>query len=59
MIEAAKRRDVVLSVSHNRHWDSDIVTLRHIMDLGLIGEVYSIEGNMIALWNPISGLANS
>jgi len=55
MIEAAKRRDVVLSVFHNRHWDSDIVTLRHIMELDLIGEVYSIEGNMVAYQKPYPG----
>ncbi|MGI6517378.1 MAG: ThuA domain-containing protein [Bacillota bacterium] len=55
MIEAAKRKGVVLSVFHNRHWDSDIVTLRHIMDLGLIGEVYSVECNMMHYGIPYPG----
>jgi scyllo-inositol 2-dehydrogenase (NADP+) len=55
MIEAARSRGVVLSVFHNRHWDSDIVTLRRIMDLGLIGQVYSIECNMVAYQMPYPG----
>lgn len=55
MIEAAQCRDVVLSVFHNRHWDSDIVTLRQIMDLGLIGEVYSVECNMVSYQMPYPG----
>ncbi len=55
MIEAAQCGDVVLSVFHNRHWDSDIVTLRQIMDLGLIGEVYSVECNMVSYQMPYPG----
>lgn len=55
MIEAAKEKGVVLSVFHNRHWDSDIVTLNEIIELDLIGEVYSIESNMVEYRMPYQG----
>lgn len=43
MIEAARKSRVMLSVFHNRRWDGDFMTLKDIIDKGLIGKVYQIE----------------
>lgn len=42
-IAAAKQR--VLSVFHNRRWDSDFLTLRRCIDAGLLGEVHSYQAH--------------
>ena len=46
-IALAKLKEVMLSVYHNRHWDPDVVTLLHLIDSGLLGEVYSLKSNMV------------
>jgi scyllo-inositol 2-dehydrogenase (NADP+) len=43
MIAAARRNNVLLSVFHNRRWDSDYLTLKSVIEQGLIGEPYVIE----------------
>ncbi len=43
MVEAAKKSRVMLSVFHNRRWDGDYLTLKDILDKGLIGKVYQLE----------------
>jgi predicted dehydrogenase len=43
MIEAARRNRRTLSVYHNRRWDTDYVTVRAVIDAGLLGEVFDIE----------------
>ncbi len=43
MIEAARRAGKMLSVYHNRRWDGDYVTVRKIVDDGLLGEVFDIR----------------
>ena len=43
MITAAKENDVMLSVHHNRRWDSDFWTLRELVQSGIIGKVFSVE----------------
>ncbi|MBN1444715.1 MAG: ThuA domain-containing protein [Candidatus Omnitrophica bacterium] len=43
MIEAARHAGVMLSVFHNRRWDADYLTIRDIIDRGLIGQVFHIE----------------
>jgi len=52
MIAAAEQSGRMLSVFHNRHWDPDIVTLKRIVEAGLIGEVFSIECNMLGYGRP-------
>ncbi len=47
VIALARERGVMLSVYHNRHWDSDVLTLLHIIESGRIGEVYSMECAMM------------
>ncbi|WP_414501090.1 oxidoreductase [Zymobacter sp. IVIA_12111.31 C1] len=39
----AKEKGVVLSVFHNRRWDSDFMTLRNAIDEGLLGTVTEAE----------------
>ena len=43
MIEAARKKGVMLSTFHNRRWDGDFMTIRTIIQDGLIGEVFHIE----------------
>ena len=54
MIDAARANGVMLSVFHNRRYDGDFMTLRDLIQKGLIGEVFHVEammGNMSAPGN--------
>jgi predicted dehydrogenase len=42
----------MISVYHNRHWDPDILSLREIVEAGTIGDLYSIECNMVGYGAP-------
>ena len=42
-VEAAERAGVVLSVYQNRRWDSDLLTVRRLIDDGSLGEVTRFE----------------
>ena len=46
MIAEAKRRRVMLSTYHNRHWDSDPVDAVRQIRRGVIGQVVGVELNM-------------
>jgi len=52
LIALAREKGVMLSVYHNRHWDADILTARDALESGLIGDVYSIECNMVGYGAP-------
>ena len=43
LVDAAAAAGVLLSVSHNRRWDTDITTLRGVLDEGLLGEVWRFD----------------
>jgi predicted dehydrogenase len=43
MIDAAGRADRLLTVFHNRRWDSDFLTLRGALERGVLGDVRVIE----------------
>lgn len=43
MIEKAKKKNLMLSVFHNRRWDGDYITIKNIVESGLIGEIFHIE----------------
>lgn len=47
LIGLAKQNGVMVSVYHNRHWDTDIMSLKEIINRGDIGELYSVECNMV------------
>ncbi len=40
MIAAAERNDVMLSVFHNRRWDWDYLTVKKVVEEGMLGEPY-------------------
>jgi predicted dehydrogenase len=42
-VEAAERAGIVLSVYQNRRWDSDLLTVRRLLDGGVLGEVTLFE----------------
>ncbi|HGJ64253.1 TPA: hypothetical protein ENS27_02560 [bacterium] len=52
LIAIAKEKGVMLSTYHNRHWDPDILTARDALESGVIGDVYSIECNMVGYGRP-------
>ncbi|MFO7917185.1 MAG: Gfo/Idh/MocA family oxidoreductase [Anaerolineae bacterium] len=43
MIEASECNDVVLSVFHNRRWDWDYLTVKEVIEDGLLGDPYLFE----------------
>jgi len=43
MIEAADKAKRMLSAFHNRRWDGDYLTLRDIVQRGLLGDLFHIE----------------
>lgn len=43
MIEAGRRNKRSLSIYHNRRWDGDYLTVRSIVDKGLLGKVFFVE----------------
>jgi predicted dehydrogenase len=43
MIEAAKKKSVMLSTFHNRRWDGDYLAILEVIERGLIGEVFHVE----------------
>ncbi|MGD9495003.1 MAG: Gfo/Idh/MocA family protein [Armatimonadota bacterium] len=54
MIAASKANKVVLTVYHNRRWDSDFVTVKRLIDEGAVGEVFMVEGAICGS-RPLSG----
>lgn len=43
LADAAESAGVLLSVFHNRRWDTDVTTLRGVLDDGLIGDVWRFD----------------
>jgi len=43
LIAEARKRNLLLSVFHNRRWDWDYLTVRHVIEQGLLGEVWQVE----------------
>ncbi len=52
MIEAAQSNGVMLSVFHNRRYDGDFMTLRDLIQKGLIGDVFHVEAMMGGMHAP-------
>jgi len=57
LIELAKEKNRVLSVFHNRRWDGDFMTIREIVENGLIGEIKECEFHWDS-FNPIASSTN-
>lgn len=43
LIHEARKRNLLLSAFHNRRWDWDYLTVRKVIDEGLLGEVWQLE----------------
>jgi scyllo-inositol 2-dehydrogenase (NADP+) len=52
MIDAANKSGVMLSVFHNRRWDGDFVTIRELIQKGMIGDVFHVEACMGGMHKP-------
>ncbi len=52
MIAAAQRNKVMLSVFHNRRWDWDYLTVRKVIEDGLIGEPYLYQAAIMGFGGP-------
>ena len=52
MVEAAERAGRMLSVFHNRRWDWDYLTVRKVIEDGLIGRPYLFETAVLAYREP-------
>lgn len=52
MISASKRNNVMLSVFHNRRWDWDYLTVKKVIEDGLLGEPYLFEVGIMRYGKP-------
>lgn len=52
MIDLARAQGRMLSLFHNRRWDGDYITMRRLIDQGLIGEVFHIECGQASYGHP-------
>jgi predicted dehydrogenase len=43
LVDAAQEAGILLSVFHNRRWDTDITTLRGVIDTGQLGEIWRFD----------------
>ena len=43
MVDKARETRLMLSAFHNRRWDGDYLTIRNLIDRGLVGEVFQVE----------------
>ncbi|MGH2367636.1 MAG: Gfo/Idh/MocA family protein, partial [Chloroflexota bacterium] len=57
MIAAARAAGVQFSVFQNRRWDSDYLTVKRVLDQGLVGEPYVIE-SAVTSFGPSPGYRN-
>ncbi|MBC7320752.1 ThuA domain-containing protein [bacterium] len=52
MISKAREKGLMLSVFHNRRWDSDYLMIKEIISKGLIGEIFHIEAGLTSYKHP-------
>ena len=52
MIEVSQRNKVLLSVFHNRRWDWDFLTVKKVLDEGLLGAPYLFETAVMSYRQP-------
>lgn len=52
MIEASKKNNVLLSVFHNRRWDWDYLTVKKVLEEGVIGEPFLFESAIFGYGPP-------
>src|SRR5205814_3231650 len=54
--DTARREGKVLSVFHNRRWDSDYLTVKSAIDVGTFGDIINVESR-IGQWASCVGPA--
>jgi predicted dehydrogenase len=52
VIDEARRRNLLLTVFHNRRWDGDFLTLRKLIAGGALGDVWRFESRF-ERWRPV------
>jgi scyllo-inositol 2-dehydrogenase (NADP+) len=55
IIAAARKHRRLLSVFHNRRWDADFVTMRRLIERGVIGRPRYIESRVSSAWRMRKG----
>jgi predicted dehydrogenase len=55
MIAASERNNVLFSIHQNRRWDKDFLTVKKVIEDGLIGKPYTIESRVHGSWGVIHG----
>lgn len=45
LVALAEQRGLMLSAYHNRRWDNDFLTLRRVIDSGLLGTIHDYEAH--------------
>ncbi len=53
LIRLARENDLILSVNHNRRWDSDIRTIKKLVDTKKLGEIVEYEAHFDRFRNHI------
>lgn len=46
MIAASKRNNVILTVFQNRRWDCDYLTVKKVIESGILGEIFLVESSV-------------
>jgi len=54
LIELAQKKNVLLSVFHNRRWDGDFLTVKKIVESGMLGSLVEMECH----WDKFRNVAN-
>ena len=52
LIKKAEEKGLMLSVFHNRRWDSDFLEMKSLINKGLIGDVYHVAYNGMGYHHP-------
>ena len=59
MIEACKRNQRLLSVRQNRRWDPDYLTVKKVLEDGMLGDIFSIDSAVNQCIKPAGWRANN
>lgn len=52
MLKVRDKAGVLLSVFHNRRWDCDFLTLRHVIEAGVLGKPFLLESCVVRYGKP-------
>lgn len=49
LVDLARSKGLAISVYQNRRWDSDFLTVREILNKGLLGRLVEFESTFLAI----------